>query len=199
MPEPAVLTEVGRSRTSRTTAPLVLGGLVLAARTDPPTIRRLPAPAGVVAVLLHPAAEIRTKEARALLGRDVPLGLVVEHSRRIAALVAGCAANDRDLIRAGLEDVLIEPQREHLLPALPAVKAAAIGAGARPSRAGSLPDTHGAPRSRSALDGAYPSPRRRASSVSTTESSSLVKIGDGTGTGVPGTSGTRCHVPRIGV
>jgi hypothetical protein len=30
MPEPAVLTEVGRSRTSRTTAPLVLGGLVLA-------------------------------------------------------------------------------------------------------------------------------------------------------------------------
>ena len=108
----------------------LLGGLVLAARTDPPAIQRLPAPAGIVAVLLHPAAEIRTSEARALLGRDIPLGLVVEHSRRVAALVAGCAANDRDLIRAGLEDVLIEPQRRHLLPALPAVKAAAIDAGA---------------------------------------------------------------------
>jgi homoserine kinase len=34
------------------------------------------------------------------------------------------------LIRAGLEDVLVEPQRQHLLPILPAAKAAAVGAGA---------------------------------------------------------------------
>lgn len=108
----------------------LLGGLVLAARTVPPLIQRLPAPSGIVTVLLHPAAEIRTREARALLSREVPLGLVVEHSRRVAALVAGCVADDRELIRAGLSDVLIEPQRRHLLPALPAVKAAAIGAGA---------------------------------------------------------------------
>lgn len=108
----------------------LLGGLVLAARTDPPLIQRLPAPSGIVTVLLHPAVEIRTREARALLSRDVPLGLVVEHSRRVAALVAGCVTDDRELIRAGLSDVLIEPQRRHLLPALPAVKAAAIGAGA---------------------------------------------------------------------
>ena len=106
------------------------GGLVLAARVDPPLVQRLPAPAGVVTVLLHPAAEIRTADARALLGREVPLGQVIEHSRRVAALVAGCATGDRALIRAGLDDVLIEPQRRHLLPALPAVKAAALGAGA---------------------------------------------------------------------
>ena len=46
---------------------------------------------------------------------------------------------------------------------------------------------------------AYASPRSRASSVSTTESSSLVKTGVGGGTGVPGTTGTRCQVPRIDV
>ncbi|MDB5720393.1 MAG: homoserine kinase, partial [Alphaproteobacteria bacterium] len=33
-------------------------------------------------------------------------------------------------IRAGLEDVLVEPQRAHLLPPLGAVKTAALGAGA---------------------------------------------------------------------
>lgn len=106
------------------------GGLVLAARTDPPLVQRLPAPAGIVAVLLHPAAEIRTADARALLRQEVPLPQTIEHSRRVAALVAGCATGDRALIRAGLDDVLIEPQRRRLLPALPAVKAAALGAGA---------------------------------------------------------------------
>lgn len=106
------------------------GGLVLAARADPPLVQRLPVPDGIVAVLLHPAAEIRTAHARALLSREVPLPLVVEHGRRIAALVAGCATGDRELIRAGLDDILIEPQRRHLLPALPAVKVAALTAGA---------------------------------------------------------------------
>ncbi|MBV9882117.1 MAG: hypothetical protein JO276_03835, partial [Sphingomonadaceae bacterium] len=37
---------------------------------------------------------------------------------------------DLALVRAGLEDLLVEPQRAHLLPAFPAVKAAALGAGA---------------------------------------------------------------------
>ena len=108
----------------------LLGGLVLAAQTEPALVHVLPAPTGIVTVLLHPAAEIRTSAARALLERQVPLERVVEHSRRVAALVAGCVTGDRALIRAGLEDVLIEPQRRHLLPALPAVKAAALAAGA---------------------------------------------------------------------
>ncbi len=108
----------------------LFGGLVLVAGTEPALVHVLPAPVGIVTVLLHPAAQIRTSEARALLSRDVPLDQVVEHSRRVAALVAGCATGDRALIRAGLDDILIEPQRRHLLPALPAVKAAALAAGA---------------------------------------------------------------------
>lgn len=108
----------------------LFGGLVLAARVDPPLVHSLPAPSGIVTVLLHPAAEIRTSAARALLSCEVPLAQVVEHSRRVATLVAGCATDDRKLIRAGLDDILIEPQRRHLLPALPAVKKAALAAGA---------------------------------------------------------------------
>lgn len=108
----------------------LLGGLVLAAREDPPLVQRLPAPEGVVAILLHPAVKIETRMARALLAPQVPLRLAVEHSRRVAAFVAGCATGDLDLIRAGLEDLLVEPQREHLLPVLPTVRRAAIEAGA---------------------------------------------------------------------
>ncbi|HET7817219.1 MAG TPA: homoserine kinase [Sphingomicrobium sp.] len=108
----------------------LLGGLVLAAREEPALVQRLPAPEGVVAVLLHPAAAVETRMARSILAPHVPMRLAVEHSRRVAAFVAGCATNDLELIRAGFEDLLVEPQREHLLPSLPEVKAAALAAGA---------------------------------------------------------------------
>jgi homoserine kinase len=108
----------------------LLGGLVLAAREDPPLVQRLSAPQGVVAILLHPDAAVETRMARSILAEQVPLKLAVEHSRRVSAFVAGCATGDLNLVRAGLEDLLVEPQRQHLVPALPNVKAAALEAGA---------------------------------------------------------------------
>ena len=108
----------------------LLGGLVLAACEDPPLVHRLPAPKGLVAIVLHPSVKVETKSARALLRTEVPMALAIEHSRRVAAFVAGCVGGDLALIKAGLEDVLVEPQRQHLLPALPEVKRAAIAAGA---------------------------------------------------------------------
>ncbi len=108
----------------------LLGGLVLGAREDPISLARLPTPRGLTTVLLHPSAKVETSAARKLLAPDVPMATVVEHSRRLAAFIAGCMTGDLDLIRAGLDDVLIEPQRAHLLPALPSVKAAAMGSGA---------------------------------------------------------------------
>jgi homoserine kinase len=106
------------------------GGLVLAAREAPALLRRLPVPEGIVSILLHPDARIETRMARGILAAEVPMALAVEHGRRIAAFCAGCAGGDVDLIRAGLEDVLVEPQRVRLLPALPAVKRAALAGGA---------------------------------------------------------------------
>lgn len=108
----------------------LFGGLVLAGAERPPLIRRLPVPEGLVAILFHPSAKIETRKARALLAAEVPLRVAVEHSRRVAAFVAGCATGDLSLVRAGLEDLLIEPQRVHLLPCLPAVQRAAAEAGA---------------------------------------------------------------------
>lgn len=108
----------------------LLGGLVLAASEEPALVQRLPAPEGVVAIVLHPEVKVETRVARSILSPRVPMKVAVEHSRRVAAFVAGCATGDLDLVRAGFEDVLVEPQREHLLPVLPQVKAAALGAGA---------------------------------------------------------------------
>jgi homoserine kinase len=108
----------------------LLGGLVIAAREQPPFVQRLPIPNGVVSILLHPAAKVETKAARAILRKEVSMPVVVEHSRRVAAFVAGCATGDIALVRAGFEDLLVEPQRAHLMPLLPHVKQAAMAAGA---------------------------------------------------------------------
>ena len=108
----------------------LLGGLVLVASEDPGFVTRLPAPASVVSILFHPAVRIETRLARRLLRDQVPMRVAVEHSRKLAAFVAGCAVGDLDLVRTGFEDLLVEPQRAHLLPALPDVKRAALAAGA---------------------------------------------------------------------
>ena len=69
----------------------LFGGLVLGAREEEPVlIRRLPVPAGVVAILLHPDAQVETREARGILRDSVPMRIAVEHSRKLAAFVAGC-------------------------------------------------------------------------------------------------------------
>jgi homoserine kinase len=108
----------------------LLGGLVLAASEEPALVQRLPAPDGLVAIVLHPEVKVETRMARSILSPQVSMQVAVEHSRRVAAFVAGCTTGDLALIRAGFEDLLVEPQREHLLPVLPQVKAAALGAGA---------------------------------------------------------------------
>ena len=108
----------------------LLGGLVLGSRLDPIGVTSLPVPPGLTTILVHPAAQIETRMARGILKPEVPLKLVVEHSRRLAAFIAGCTTANLSLIRDSFEDVLIEPQRAHLLPALPAVQAAAREAGA---------------------------------------------------------------------
>ena len=54
-------------------APSICGGFVLVRHPNPPDILRLPVPAGLTAVVVHPALEIETARARALLGDTVRL------------------------------------------------------------------------------------------------------------------------------
>ncbi len=107
--------------------PMLLGGLVLA------TDRRLvpiPVPATLHCALVHPHATLETRRARAALAGHYALSEFVAQSARLALLLAGCHAHDPDLIRAGLDDVLIEPRRAPLIEGFAAVKAAALAAGA---------------------------------------------------------------------
>ena len=80
-------------------APSICGGFVLVRCPDPPDVLRLPVPPGLTAVVIHPALEIETAKARALLGTSVPLADAVRQWANMGALVDGLHRGDfaRDL------------------------------------------------------------------------------------------------------
>jgi homoserine kinase len=111
-------------------APSLFGGLVLTVGDAEPRVRRIPVPAGVRAVIVHPRIAVVTREARALLRPAVPLADFVTQSANLAGFVAGCYTGDVELLRATLRDVVIEPQRAGLIPGFAAAREAALAAGA---------------------------------------------------------------------
>ncbi len=111
-------------------APAICGGFVLVRHPNPPDIIRLPVPAGLTAVVVHPDLEIETARARALLGTSVPLSDAVRQWANLGALVHGLHVADFDLISRSLEDSIAEPRRAPLIPGLAAIKRAATDAGA---------------------------------------------------------------------
>jgi homoserine kinase len=111
-------------------APSLFGGLTLIVSADPLRCVRLPVPRGLLAVLVHPHVRVDTRDSRAVLRPTVPLADHVRQSARLAGLVAACFADDVELLRTCLDDVVIEPQRAALIPGFARVKAAALEAGA---------------------------------------------------------------------
>lgn len=111
-------------------APCLYGGLVLVRRPNPPDIIRLPVPPGLTAVVVHPALEIETSRARALLGETVLLADAVRQWANLGAFVDGLHRGDFAQMARALEDAIAEPRRAPLVPGLSAIKRAAADAGA---------------------------------------------------------------------
>jgi len=111
-------------------APCLFGGLTLTVGIDDPRIKRIPVPKGICAVITHPHMFLSTKQARAILKREVGMADFVWQTANLAGFISGCYTNDLDMIRECLNDVVIEPQRRQLIPGFSAVHAAAISAGA---------------------------------------------------------------------
>jgi len=111
-------------------APSLFGGLVLTVGIDNPFVKQIPVPESIRCVLVHPHMMLATREARAILSKSVPLSDVIWQQANLAGFLAGCFSSDIALIRESLLDVVIEPQRQVLIPGFPDVKQAAMAAGA---------------------------------------------------------------------
>ncbi len=111
-------------------SPSLFGGLVLTVGIDHPRVKQIPVPADVRAVIVHPHMFLSTKQARAILKRTVDLSDFVWQTANLAGFISGCYTDDLDMIRASLQDVVIEPQRQALIPGFHEVRQAAMAAGA---------------------------------------------------------------------
>jgi homoserine kinase len=111
-------------------APSLYGGLVLTVGIDDPNVKQIPVPPNVRCVLVHPHMTLSTREARQILSRTIDLSNVIWQQANLAGFLTGCFTGDLRLIRASLEDVIIEPQRKVLIPGFEDVKGGAMTNGA---------------------------------------------------------------------
>jgi len=111
-------------------APSLFGGLVLTVGIDHPRVKQIPVPHAIRAVIVHPHMFLATARARAILKPGVELSDFVWQTAHLAGFISGCYTDDLDMIRASFEDVVIEPQREALIPGFQAVRRGAMEAGA---------------------------------------------------------------------
>jgi homoserine kinase len=111
-------------------APSLFGGLILSPEILLPNIIRLPTPAGVSVVLLHPDLQVNTAHARRVLPKSVSMKLWLDQQGLLAGFVHACASGDIDLIGKTLRDVIIEPHRKGNVPCFDGVVAAAYKSGA---------------------------------------------------------------------
>lgn len=110
-------------------APCIYGGVTLVRSIFPLDIVAIPAPSLYVTVV-HPQIEVKTKDARQILRKEVLLKDAIKQWGNIAGLVAGFMSNDLDLIGRSLEDVIIEPVRSILIPGFDEIKQRCKNAGA---------------------------------------------------------------------
>ncbi|MFT3762994.1 MAG: homoserine kinase [Pseudoxanthomonas sp.] len=107
--------------------PMLLGGLVLATADR---LAKIPAPREWHSLLVHPEAILETRRARAALQGAYELKEFVHQSANLSLFLAGCFNGDADLVRAGLNDVLVEPRRAPLIAGFDAAKRAMLDGGA---------------------------------------------------------------------
>ena len=118
------------SRHGDNVIPAMLGGLFLIRDIHTYDYHRIYTPRGIFMAILLPDISISTKTARQILRPEVPLQSMVRQGANLGAFVIGMHNGDLDLIRRSLEDVVIEPQRKHLIPHFDSIKETALKLGA---------------------------------------------------------------------
>lgn len=107
-------------------APSLLGGVILIRDNATLDITRVYCPKGLKVCVIHPKIEILTSASRGILSDTVPLKDFITQSANLASFVAGMYNSDIGMIRRSLEDVVIEPQRKHLIPHFDQMKEIAL-------------------------------------------------------------------------
>jgi homoserine kinase len=112
-------------------APCLFGGFVLIRAYNPIDLIQLKPSKNLFCTIIHPQIEIKTSEARKILGKNIPLKTGITQWGNVGAFVAGILNNDIELIGRAVQDAVAEPKRASLIPGYYDIKNAALEAGAK--------------------------------------------------------------------
>lgn len=110
----------------------VLGGFVIV-RTNPLDVIGITPPADLRLCVAVPKLKVppkKTKVSRSVVPKQVSLSDSIANLSNAAAIVAGFLKKDPVLIGSSIQDVIVEPARQHLIPGFSAVKKNALRSGA---------------------------------------------------------------------
>ena len=111
----------------------LLGGFVIVRTSPKLEFIRIEPPKDLVLVIAVPLIKVpkrKTEVARSVLPNAVPLKSVVHNVSHASTIVAGFMSKDIEMIAKGIDDVIVEPARKHLIPGYDEVKRKATKAGA---------------------------------------------------------------------
>ena len=108
----------------------IYGGFVLVRSYNPLEIIKLPVPSELRVVAIHPQIEVKTKDARDVLPKEIALKDAVTQWANVGGLISGLYTDNYNLISNSLVDIIVEPARKGLIPFFDDVKNSAIKSGA---------------------------------------------------------------------
>lgn len=111
-------------------APGLYGGFVIIRSYDPLDVIRLKTPDDLFATLVHPHIEVKTKDAREILRKQIYFKDSIKQSGNVAGLIAGLLTSDYELISRSMHDHIVEPIRSILIPGYSEVKERVMEIGA---------------------------------------------------------------------
>ena len=110
----------------------VLGGFVIV-RTSPLNVIRITPPKDLVCCVAIPKLDVpakKTKVSRSIIPKKVDLKDSIKNLSNASAIIAGFLMKDSKLIGTSIQDVIVEPARQHMIPGFSKVKKLALDAGA---------------------------------------------------------------------
>ena len=110
--------------------PSMMGGIILIRDNATLDFTKLYVPSGLRYVVILPPVQILTSDSRSILSDQVTLKQMITQTGNAATLVAALYSSDFNKISRCLQDVIIEPQRAHLIPKFDKMKQRALELGA---------------------------------------------------------------------
>jgi homoserine kinase len=111
-------------------APSLLGGFSVIRNNKEMDVLSISYPDDLWVVAIHPQVEIKTKQAKRMLGQKMSISDAVIQFGNVAGLVLALTSNDYGLLGRSMVDMLAEPKRLKLIPHYKEAKEATLAAGA---------------------------------------------------------------------